>query len=397
MLRPLLALSLALTSMLPNFAAEPMLTKTDLFTANTDGYVIYRIPGIIVTPKGSLLAYCEARKSRSDWAAIDALVRRSTDGGSTWEPARKIVSLEGKFEKNPIAIARKSGTPGEITMNNIVMISEPSTGAIHCLYCIEYLRVFYTRSDDDGKTFSAPTEITATCDKFRAEYDWKVIATGPGHGIVLKSGRLLVPVWLSLGTEGIGHKPSLIATIFSDDHGKTWQAGSIVPTYFTVVTDPSETVAVELTDGRVMLNIRNTSPLRRRGIAFSPDGATKWSKPAHSDTLTDPVCMAGLCRVPSTNGEKILLFTNPSELNARKSLTVRLSTDDGVTWPVSKLLEPGASAYSDVAATADGSLYCFYERGRPDAKTPDAKSTDAYQLLTVAKFNRAWLTEKSSK
>ena len=198
--------------------------KTDLFTADTDGYAIYRIPGIVVTPKGSLLVYCEARKTRSDWAAIDPLVRRSTDGGKTWEPARKLPVPDVKFEKNPAAVARKSGKPGTVTVNNIVMIPDAATGAVHCLYCVEYMRCFYTRSDDDGKSFAEPTEITATFDRFRPGYDWKVLATGPGHGVRLKSGRLVVPVWLSRGTEGNGHNPSCVATVYSDDAGRTWLA-----------------------------------------------------------------------------------------------------------------------------------------------------------------------------
>ncbi len=73
------------------------------------------------------------------------------------------------------------------------------------------MRCFYIRSDDDGLTFTKPVEITATFDQFRPEYDWKVLATGPAHGIQLKSGRLLVPVWLSPGTGGHAHRPCVTA------------------------------------------------------------------------------------------------------------------------------------------------------------------------------------------
>src|SRR5687768_16601339 len=87
----LLAVALLVPAAREVRAAEPFLHKTDLFEARKDGYAIYRIPGLVVTTKGTLLAYCEARKSdRGDWGAIDILLRRSTDGGKTWEARQHI-------------------------------------------------------------------------------------------------------------------------------------------------------------------------------------------------------------------------------------------------------------------------------------------------------------------
>ena len=97
-------------------------------------------------------------------------------------------------------------------------------GVVHLLTCVEYCRCFYQRSDDDGATFSKPVEITKAFEGFRPSYSWQVLATGPGHGVQLKSGRLVVPVWLSTGTIGNGHRPSVCATIYSDDDGATWKA-----------------------------------------------------------------------------------------------------------------------------------------------------------------------------
>lgn len=372
----------------PAFPAEPV--KTDLFTANTNGYTIYRIPGIIVTPKGSLLVYCEARKNRSDWAAIDPLVRRSTDGGQTWEAAKRLLLPDVNITKNPAALARKSGKEGETTVNNIVMIPDARTGRVHCLYCIEYQRCFYTQSDDDGQTWSTPREITTALEELRPQYDWKVLATGPGHGIQLRSGRLVIPVWLARGTEGNGHKPSCITTIYSDDAGKSWHAGAIINNETEPLVNPSETIIAELADGRVMVNIRSEVKDKRRGVAISPDGATKWSRPHLDQTLMDPVCMAGICRYSTTTtaDRNRLLFSNPNSTSGRKNLTIRLSYDEGKTWAVSRTLEPGASAYSDLTVGPDGTIYCVYERGQPG----QAKA-DAYQLLTVARFDLNWLTQ----
>lgn len=372
-------------------AGAPLLEKIDIFEANTAGYAHYRIPGIVVTPKGTLLAYCEARKNASgDWGTIDVLMRRSTDGGKTWEPARKIVTPPAGVTKNPVALKQGLAKAGEITVNNPVAIVDRKNGAIHFLYCIEYARCFYLRSDDDGKTFSEPVEITSTFDRFRPEYDWKVLATGPGHGIQLENGRLIVPLWLSTGTGGHAHRPSCVSTIYSDDHGRTWKRGEIV------VNDPdpqnpSETVVVQLADGRVMLNIRHESRPKGRGVSISSDGATGWSPIRFDDELPEPICMGSIVRLskkPEASRNRIL-FANPHnpETRERKNLTVKLSYDEGQTWAVAKSLEPGTSGYSDLAVGRAGTLYCFYERGSASESRFNTKS------LCVARFNLEWLTE----
>jgi sialidase-1 len=392
-------LSMALFASL---GAEPRLEKTDLFEAGKDSYALYRIPGIVVTGKGTVLAYGEARKNAAgDWGHIDILMRRSVDGGKSWKPATNIVKLEGKFERNPVAVAQKLGKPGEITLNNPVAIPDRN-GAVHFLFCVEYGRCFYMKSNDDGVSFSKPVEITSIFNKFRPEYDWKVLATGPGHGIQLRSGRLVVPVWLSTGTGGHAHRPSVASVIYSDDAGKTWQRGDIAVPNTAEWINPSETVAVELSDGRVMLNVRSESKKHRRLVTHSKDGATGWSKPEFAEELIEPICMASILRLPGeAKGKGRLVFANPYNLERgdgkakpgtsrdRKNLSLQLSRDDGRTWPVRKTLEPGFSGYSDLAVTADGTILCFYERG-----STDGKNVYRTKYLTVARFNPEWLESK---
>jgi len=274
-------LILLLAAAVINAAPVPAgtLEKIDLFEAGLEGYALYRIPGIVVSKSGAVLAYCEARKSdKGDWGPIDILMRRSFDGGVSWAPRQTIVHLEGEHPVNPVAAAQKLDRPGENTANNAAAIADLETGAVHLVYCLEYMRCFYIRSDDDGSTWSRPAEITATFDKFRPEYDWKVIATGPAHGIQLvrgtKKGRLVVPIWMSLGTGGHAHRPSVNGTIFSDDHGKTWQRGAIAIPDSPPVRYPNETVIVQLSDGRVMLNARSESDAHLRLVTISDDGAT---------------------------------------------------------------------------------------------------------------------------
>lgn len=369
--------------------SEPV--TTEVFRAETGGYAQYRIPGLVVTSKGTLLAYCEARKGiTSDWVAIDVLMRRSTDGGRTWSDPQKVANPPAGITKNPVALAQKLAGPDDLTINNPVAIVDRQTGSIHLLYCVEYARCFHVRSDDDGVTFGPPTEITATFERFRSDYPWKVLAAGPGHGIQLANGRFVVPVWLSNGEGGHGHRPSMVSVVHSDDHGKTWERGDVVVNHPNPL-NPSETAAVELSDGRVMLNIRNESEPRLRAYSISPDGAKAWSDFGFDKQLPDPICFGSLVRLPRQPGhDKIrILFSNldNAKNRDRKNLTIRLSEDDGQTWPVSKALVPGESGYSDLAAGDDGTIYCFYEEGRA-GKVPFNP-----RVLLLSRFSEAWLRE----
>lgn len=380
----------------PLNAAEP--EKIDLFHADKDGYKLYRIPGVVVTKSGTVLAYCEARKSEhGDWGNIDILLRRSTDGGKTWSEPKKIADVPGPKEKNPVALAQKLANKDDVTYNNPVMIADKS-GAVHLVFCLEYLRCFYSRSDDDGKNWTVPTEITASAfDPLKKQYDWKVLATGPGHGIQLKSGRLLVPVWLSLGTGGHAHRPSVVTTIFSDDGGKTWKPGEIAVPNTKDWINPNESTVAELPDGTVMLNARSESKANRRLVTFSADGATKCSTPAFDDALVEPICMGSLLAVPGT--KPLLLFSHPDNLlkagkdgtpgvgRDRKNVTVHASDDGGKTWGTKRSVETGPSAYSDLGRAKDGTVLLLYERAAEKGTTP-------YGRLTLARFPVEWLKEK---
>jgi len=378
----------------------PLLQKVDIFEAETGGYAHYRVPAIAVSPKGTILAMAEARKSaQGDWGTQHILLRRSTDGGQTWDAPRNIAQVEGEIQANAVALAQDLDTPGEDTYNNIVPIVDHQTGAVHFLFCIEYARCYSMTSTDDAETFSKPVDITGTFERYRDEYEWKVIATGPGHGTQLDNGRLIVPVWLSDGTGGHAHRPSIVSVIYSDDHAKTWQRGDVVVRH-PELKNPSETLAVQLSDGRVMLNIRNESSEHRRAVSYSNDGATGWTAPVFHNELVEPVCMGSMIRLTKQpeHGKSRILFINPDSNEPRdpanpvgnfkrQNVTVRLSYDEGKTWPVSKPLEPGISGYSDVAVGSDGTIYLIYERGTP------SHSGTHVGFLTVAHFNVEWLTD----
>ncbi|MBK7926073.1 MAG: exo-alpha-sialidase [Bryobacterales bacterium] len=389
--------ALLLCSMTMLFAAESR--RSDLFQSGTGGYALYRIPGIVVTAKGTLLAYAEARKSdRGDWGPIDIVLRRSTDGGATWSAAKVIAKVEGEHRKNPVALAQSLANPSDVTYNNPVAIADRKTGAVHFLFCQEYMRAFYMRSDDDGQSFGKPVEITATFDRFRPEYNWKVLATGPGHGIQLSGGRLLVPVWLSTGTGGHAHRPSVTSTIYSDDAGRSWQRGAIAVPDTPEWVFPNETAAAELSDGRVLLNVRTESKGNRRLLTTSGDGATGWSAPQFHENLLEPICFGSMATL-AVDGKSRLLFSNPDNLEKtggvaepgknrdRKNLAIQVSYDDARTWMVKKVIEPGWAGYSDLATDAKGWIYCFFERGG----IGDNHFKTA--ALTLVRMDVEWLTD----
>ena len=376
-------------------ATEPFFEKSVLFEEQTDGFTLYRIPGIVVTAKGTVLAYCEARKlSVADRGEIEIHLRRSTDGGKTFSPPVQVAHLGPRLPRNPVLPPGKEkknmGGSTEQTVNNPVAIASRS-GRVHLIYCVEYMRCFSIHSDDDGQTWSSPIEITLTLNSFRKHVDWQAIATGPGHGIELSNGRLVVPVWMS-DYRLPGRTGKAAATIFSDDGGTTWHTGELaIPT-------GGEANVVERSDGSVMLTARNGDSRNRRLVAFSSNGFSDWSAPRIADELKEPGCMAGVTKHSvSKDAPYKLLFSNAQTTkrkhSARRNLTIHLSRDDGITWPIQRTIEPGPSAYSDLAVLSDGTILCFYESGVAKPKIKRTRDW-AYANLSLARFNLAWVKGK---
>jgi sialate O-acetylesterase len=360
------------------------LVISPVFEAAKLGYLQARIPAILYTSAGTLLAFCEARRASGDWAEIDVVMRRSSDGGRSWSEVT--------------VLAKSSGGP----ISNATPIAD-ADGTVHFIFHRDYRHCYYLRSRDDGRTWTEPREITSAFEAFRSEYDWEVIASGPGHAIQLRNGRLVVPVWLCdpAGDKipGGDHRPSCVSTIFSDDHGATWSRGQIVIDTTAEFPNPSETAAVELSDGRVMLNIRSEASTHRRIVSISPDGATGWSVPRFDEGLYEPVCMAGLLGTSDPeSSNRVLLFSNPDsrhkpeEANtevhfcARENGTVKMSYDNGATWPASRVIEAGPFSYSDLASDGNGTVFCLYEAG-VWGESPHHRNTH----VALARFSLRWL------
>ena len=315
--------------------------KTELFVSGTGGYTKYRIPALVVTVQSTVLAFCEARRhTGGDDDEIDIFVRRSTDGGRTWGERRMVVS------------------DGDRTCGNPCPVVDHGTGTVILTFCKDNQEVYVTRSDDDGLSWSEPEEIT---DSVKVP-SWSYLGTGPGHGIQLRSGRLLIPCWSddSPGPATWREPPPVWNQVqssyafYSDDGGRTWQRGA------EMTRDASdECEAVELLDGTVYMNMRSRHDIKRRAYAHSEDGGQTWTEVEHDANLPEPSCQGSVVRLD----EGRVLLSHPANTEIRTHMTVRMSYDECRTWPVAKLLHEGYASYSDLAVV-DGHILCYYEVGQ---------------------------------
>ena len=339
--------------------------EVDVFVAGADGYHTYRIPALVVTKQGTLLAMCEGRKTgRGDHGNLDLVQKRSTDGGKTW----------GKLE-----LIYEEGGNANITIGNPCPVIDEETGTIWLPFTRDNDHVFITSSTDDGKTWAKPRDITA--DTKAADWNW--YATGPGNGIQLSrgkfKGRLLIPcdhrVNGNLSDKNSWQQAGRSHVIYSDDHGQTWKLGG--STDFAM----NECAVVELPDGSLMLNSRSYRGKSRRGISFSKDGGQTWEPTSDDPTLVESVCQASLIRYSwPDSGKSRLIFSNPAVPKGRDHVTVRLSYDEGKTWPVSKLICEGSSIYSSLARLPDDDVGLLYER-------------DDYKKIVFTRLSLACLTD----
>lgn len=332
----------------------PVFEQQALFTSGEGGYHTYRIPSLIVTKRGAVLAFCEARRnSASDHGDVDLVVRRSSDNGKTWSKPQLVFA------------------DGERTIGNPCPVVDQKSGTIWLPLCRDNKRVLMMKSVDDGKTWTKPVDITNQA----MSPNWHWVGTGPGHGIQLRSGRLLVPCWAD-ATPKLG-EIQLSYCFYSDDAGESWQLGGAMD-----ANASDECEAVELADGTIYMNMRSRQGKRQRAYSISKDGGQTWSPVKYDAKLPEPSVQGSVIRLTSQreHGRNRLLLATPADPKARRQMTARVSYDEGKTWPVSKLVHGGSAAYSDLAVAADSGVLLLYE-------------ADGYKTLTLARFNLAWLTD----
>jgi len=349
----------------------PLFQSTDLFHRGEGGVHTYRIPSLVETRKGTLLAVVDARHdSASDLPArISLVARRSRDLGRTWSPAVTVRKVEQGGVGDPSLLVDRSsgriwcfhayGPPG-------IGFGTAQAGARTGPHTFQWHAM---HSDDDGITWSEPQDLTPQV----KEPEWQAMFATSGTQIQTRftsanPGRYLVPMV-------VRHADGVVASrnAYSDDRGRTWKIGAAIG----AATDESHNV--ELAGGVILQNMRNG---KTRAIARSTDGGVTFSPVTHDEALIDPTCNAGITRW-HRQGRDLLIFTNAASAR-RERLSVKISADEGRTWTAGRALHPGPAAYSTVVALGDGSLAVLYECGE----------SSPYERITFARFRLEWAAER---
>ncbi len=334
----------------------------------------FRIPAIARTNKGTLLAVYDMRyRSRRDLQGhMDIGLSRSTDGGQTWQPPRPIMDM-GEFGGLPedqngcsdpnILVDRETG---EIFVSAVWTHGKPGThqwrgdGSQPGLGIDTSSQFMIVRSGDDGLTWSPPENWTARL----KDPAWYLFAPAPGNGITMTDGTLVMP------TQGRDSKGWPFSNLmWSRDHGKSWTVST------PARDDTTECAVAELSDGSLMLNMRDNrnrhdkSATNGRAVSVTRDLGKSWS--VHSSdhgALPEPVCMASLISHVLPDGRRVLFFSNPNSKTQRRGMTVRVSLDDGKTWPQEQqiCLDDDGGAYSSLVMVDDRTLGILYESSRAD-------------------------------
>jgi len=344
--------------MLHIFLVALILTSPDyIFVSGDEGYQCFRIPATIVAPNGDVLAFAEGRtNSCSDAGEIDLVFKRSTDHGRTWSPLQVLWHKEGHTVGNPAPVVdRETGAIFLLATHNLATDREQD---IIDQTSMDTRRVFVLSSMDHGHSWSQPKEITSSVKK----ENWTWYATGPGSGTQLTRGIHAGRLMVACDHIESSTKHYYSHVIYSDDHGETWNLGGRTPQH-----QVNESEVAELTDGRLLLNMRNYTPDQRyRKISHSEDGGLTWGDLRADSTLIEPICQASLQRYSfPEEGQNILLFSNPASQERREHMTLRASYDDGISWPASIVIYEGMSAYSDIVRLPDDRIGLLYEAG-PD-------------------------------
>ncbi len=322
-----------------------------------DSIKYFRIPGMVTTKKGTLVAVYDIRYEHGGDlpADIDVGMSRSEDGGQTWSNIHCVVDVGGRDKLEgvgdpSILVDEKTGRlwMAFLWAHNGKSLAASKPGlklGESGQFCLAY-------SDDDGLRWSVPMNITQ---QVAPKKNWRIYFNGPGNGIMLSNGTL---VFASQYWDEKGMPYSSI--IYSKNGGVTWQSG------VGARENTTEAQVVELNDGSVMLNMRDNRGGSRAVMTTTDLGQTWKEHPTNRNVLLEPVCQASILRVASTKfGDKkdILAFFNPFVAKApRRNMTLQFSFDEGNTWQYQTLInQNNCWGYSSISMVDKETIGLLYE------------------------------------
>ncbi|MFZ1749583.1 MAG: exo-alpha-sialidase [Saprospiraceae bacterium] len=341
----------------------------------------YRIPGLVTTKKGTLIAVYDNRYNNAAdlQEHVDVGMSRSVDGGATWAPMKVIMDM-GEW----------GGKPQNLNgIGDPCVLYDPNTSTIWVaglwmsglntdkrlwrassigMNPNETGQFILTKSEDDGITWSSPINITSQI----KDPNWQLLLQGPGKGITMSNGTLVFPAQFkaNIGAKALdgGEFTCHSTIVFSHDKGKTWQIGT------GAKSNTTEAQVVELSDGSLMLNMRDDrnrtdkSSSNGRAVAVTRDLGKTWTvHPSSNGALTEPNCMASLISTELNirgQNQRVLFFSNPNHHSKRSDMTIKMSLDEGQTWPEKyhiKLNGEAGYGYSCLTMVDDKTLGILYE------------------------------------
>jgi len=349
-----------------------------VFTSGTEGHKSYRIPAIIALKNKEILAFAEGRVNNSgDFGDINIVMKRSADKGRTWSPVKVLVNYASLQAGNPAPVVD-------------MLDPEHPQGVVYLFYNTgnnhegevrkgNGLReVWYIKSTDQGKSWSDAVNITLQAHRpfqptanpaYQFKEDWRTYANTPGHAFQFQhgvyKGRIFVAANHTAGDPQAQYRDCNAHGFYSDDHGKTFKLSTNVD-----IPGSNETMAAELSDGRMMMSIRNQrGDIKQRILAYSSNGGASWDTAYFDAALPDPVCQGSIITLGYKKGKAIIASCNAADEKKRDNLTLRISYDEGKTWKKSIVVDKSAdenkrdwAAYSDLVILDKKKVGVFYER-----------------------------------